>query len=75
MEYMIARANELMAEGYLDEADRYVQQAIDEGVITESQAKQLQENGFRGGFFGKGGLHGRGRFPFPKPAPTSGGDL
>ena len=52
-----------------------VQQAIDEGVITESQAKQLQENGFRGGFFGKGGLHGRGRFPFPKPAPTSGGDL
>jgi len=51
-----------------------VQQAIDEGVITESQAEQLQENGFRGGFFGKGGLHGRGGFPFPKPAPTTSGD-
>jgi len=52
-----------------------VQLAIDDGVITESQAEQLQENGFRGGYPGKGGFHGRGGFPFPKPAPTDGGDL
>lgn len=51
-----------------------VQQAIDEGVITESQAEQLQANGFRGGFPGKGGLHGQGGFHFPKPAPNNGGD-
>jgi hypothetical protein len=53
-----------------------VQQAIDDGVITESQAEQLQEKGFPGRGFGKqGGFHGHGEFPFQKPAPNSDSDL
>lgn len=53
-----------------------VQQAIDDGVITESQAEQLQEKGFPGRLLGKrGGFPGRGGGPFPKPAPETGGDL
>ena len=52
-----------------------VQQAIDDGVITESQAEQLQEKGSTGGLFGKrgDGFHGRGGFPFQKPAPDPDG--
>ena len=48
-----------------------LQQAIEEGVITESHAEQLQEKGFPGRDFGKrgGGFLGRGGFPFQKPAP------
>jgi hypothetical protein len=54
-----------------------VQQAIDEGVITESQADLLQEKGFPGRLLGKrgGGMPGKGGFPFPKPAPETDGDL
>ena len=53
-----------------------VQQAIDDGVITESQADLLQEKGFPGRLPGKrgGGMPGKGGFPFAKPAPESGGD-
>ena len=52
-----------------------VQRAIDDGVITESQAEQLQEKGFPGRMLGKhgAGFLGRGGFPFPKPAPETGG--
>ena len=51
-------------------------QAIDDGVITESQADLLQEKGFPGRLPGKrgGGMPGKGGFPFAKPAPESGGD-
>ena len=54
-----------------------VQQAIDDGVITESQAEQLQEKGFPGRGIGKrgGGFHGQGGFPFQRPAPEADGDL
>jgi hypothetical protein len=52
-----------------------VQQAIEDGVISESQAEQLQEKGFPGRMLGKrgGGFRGQGGFPFPKP--EAGGDL
>jgi hypothetical protein len=40
-----------------------VQQAIDDGVITKSQADLLQEKGFPGQR--GGGLPGKGCFPFP----------
>ena len=51
-----------------------LQQAIDDGVITESQAEQLQEKGFPGRAFDKrgGGFHG---FPFQRPAPETDSDL
>ena len=51
-----------------------LQQAIDDGVITESQAEQLQERGFPGRDFGKrgSGFHG---FPFQRPAPETDSDL
>jgi hypothetical protein len=51
-----------------------VQQAIEDGVITESQAEQLQDKGFPGRGIGKrgGGFHG---FPFQRPAPEADGDL
>jgi hypothetical protein len=54
-----------------------VQQAISAGVITEDQAKQLQENGFNGPFFGKrgAGFHRFGGFPVMKPAPDTDGDM
>lgn len=54
-----------------------LQKAIDDGVITESQAEQLQEKGFPGRLLGKrgGGFHGKGGFPFPKPALETDGDL
>lgn len=54
-----------------------VQHAIDDGVITESQAEKLQEKGFPGRLLGKrgGGFHGHGGFPGMKPAPEAGGDL
>ena len=54
-----------------------VQQAIDDGVITESQAEQLQEKGFAGRLLGKrgGGFHGRSGFPFQKSEPETGGGL
>lgn len=50
-----------------------VKQAIDDGVITASQAEQLQEKGFGGRGFGKRG-HGFG-LPYQKPAPSSDSDL
>jgi hypothetical protein len=51
-----------------------VEQAIADGVITASQAEQLQEKGFPGRLPGKhrGGFHGQGGFPIPGGAPDSG---
>jgi hypothetical protein len=51
-----------------------VQQAVDDGVITSSQAEQLQENDFGSRGFGKRG-HGRGGFHFQNPAPSADNDL
>jgi len=54
-----------------------IDEAVADGVITDSQAELLQEKdlGMRG-LFGKwDGFRGRGGFPFPKPAPEAGGDL
>jgi len=53
-----------------------IQQAVDDGVITDSQAEQFQENGFSGRGFGMRGFgfHGRGGFPFQKPAPSADND-
>ena len=47
-----------------------LQKAIDDGVITASQAEQLQEKGFPGRLLGKrgGGFHVKVGFPFPKTA-------
>jgi hypothetical protein len=45
-----------------------VEQAIEVGVISAEQAKQLQDEGFPGRIVGKRG-HGRGAFPFPIPGP------
>jgi len=44
-----------------------IQEAVDDGVITDSQAEQLQENGFGGRGFGMRGFgfHGHGGFPHP----------
>jgi ribosomal protein S20 len=44
-----------------------IQEAVDDGVITDSQAEQLQENGFGGRGFGMRGFgfHGYGGFPRP----------
>ncbi len=54
-----------------------IQQAVDDGVITDSQAEQLQENDFGSRGFGMrgGDFHKRGGFPFQKPAPSTGNDL
>ena len=54
-----------------------VQQAVDDGVITESQAEQLHEDGIGGRGFGMRGsdFHGRGDFPFQKPMPNADNDL
>ena len=54
-----------------------IQQAVDDGVITDSQAEQLQENDFGSSGFGMrgGGFHKRGDFPFQKPAPNTNSDL
>jgi hypothetical protein len=51
-----------------------VQQAVDDGVITSSQAEQLQDRGFGGRGFGKRGFgsHGGG---FQRPAPSTENDL
>ena len=53
-----------------------IQQAVDDGVITNSQAEQLQENGFGGRVFVKHGhgMHGRGGFHFQRPAPSADND-
>ena len=66
-----AEIKEAMQAAYEDA----VQQAIDDGVITDSQAEQLQEKGSTGRLFGKrgGGFHGRGGFSFQKPAPDPDG--
>jgi hypothetical protein len=66
-----AEIKEAMQAAYEDA----VQQAIDDGAISDSQAEQLQEKGFAGRLFGKrgGGFHGRGGFPFQKPAPDPDG--
>jgi hypothetical protein len=54
-----------------------LQQAVEEGIITESQAEQLQEKGFPGGFLGRRapGFHGRGGFFFPPPSTESDSDI
>ena len=54
-----------------------VQQAVDDGVITDSQAEQLQEYGFgsRGSGMRGGGIHGQGGPPFQKPALNNDNDL
>jgi hypothetical protein len=54
-----------------------VQQAISAGVITEDQATQLQEKGFKVPFFGMRGegFHRFGGFPGMKPAPDADGDM
>ena len=54
-----------------------VQQAVDDGVITDSQAEQLQEYGFgsRGSGMRGGGIHGQGGLPFQKPALNNDNDL
>lgn len=53
-----------------------VEQAIADGVITASQAEQLQERGFSSRLPGKhrGGFHGQGGFPIPGGAPDSGSE-
>ena len=45
-----------------------VQQAVDDGVITDSQAEQLQKYGFGSRGFGmrRGGFHRQGGLPFQK---------
>jgi len=47
-----------------------LQQAVEDGVITDSQAELLQEYGFGSRGFGmrRGGFHRQGGFPFQKPA-------
>jgi hypothetical protein len=51
-----------------------IQQAVNDGVITDTQAELLQEKGFSGRGFGKrgGGFH---EFRFQKPVPTTDNDL
>lgn len=51
-----------------------IQQAVDDGVITDTQAELLQEKGVGGRGFGKrgGGFH---EFHFQKPAPKNNNDL
>lgn len=50
-----------------------IQQAVDDGVITASQAEKFQEKGFGGLGFG---MRGRGfDFPFQRPSPSSDNDL
>lgn len=53
-----------------------VEQAIADGVITATQAEQLQESGFPGRLPGKhrGGFHGQGGFPIPDGAPDTGSE-
>jgi hypothetical protein len=54
-----------------------IEKGIEEGVITESQAKQLQNGSFGGrgfGWFG-GGFHGRGCFFHPELEADTGKDL
>lgn len=53
-----------------------VEQAIADGVITASQAAQLQEKGFPGRLPGKhrGSFHGQGGFTIPEGAPDSGSE-
>lgn len=50
-----------------------VQQAIDDGVITQSQADQLQERGFSGRGIGRpgGDFHRHGGFPMQPPDTDS----
>jgi len=48
-----------------------VQQAVDDGVITSSQAEQLQEKGFEGRGLGIPGFGGHPRDGFQRPAPSS----
>jgi hypothetical protein len=54
-----------------------VQQAVDDGVITESQAELLKERGLGNRGFGKGGFgfHERGGFHFQRPAPSTDNDI
>jgi hypothetical protein len=66
-----------------------VQQAVDDGIITDVQAEEILENGFaarmfgkrgggfgqRGGFGGRGSLHNQGGFPFQNPTLNGDNDL
>lgn len=54
-----------------------VQQAVDDGVITDSQAEMLQEYGFGSRETGmrRGGFHRQGGFRFQKPALNDDNDL
>jgi hypothetical protein len=54
-----------------------LQQAVEDGIITDSQAEQLQEKGFPGGFPSRRppGFHGRGGFFFHLPPLESESDL
>ena len=62
-----AEVKDALQSAYEDAVD----QAVADGVITGTQADQLQENGFRGRGFEMpgGGFHRHGGFPFQKPAP------
>lgn len=50
-----------------------VQQAVNDGFITDSQAEMLQEYGLGSRGFGMrgGGFHRQDGFPFQKPAPNT----
>ncbi|MBE9474290.1 MAG: hypothetical protein IMY85_05320 [Chloroflexi bacterium] len=54
-----------------------VQQAVEDGVITDSQAEMLQEFGFGSRGFGmrRGGFLKQGGFPFQKPPLNNDNDL
>ena len=52
-----------------------VQQAVDDGIITSSQAEQLQEYGFNSRGFGKRGFGFPGSGGFQRPLPNTDNDL
>jgi hypothetical protein len=52
-----------------------IQQAVDDGVISSSQAEQLQEKSYGSRGFGKRGFGSHGRGGFQSPAPTTDNDL
>lgn len=52
-----------------------VQQAVDDGIITSSQAEQLQEYGLKSRGFGKRGFGFPGSGGFQRPLPSTDNDL
>ena len=52
-----------------------LQNAVNDGAITSSQAEQLQERGFGGRGIGKGGFGSHGRGGFQRPASSTNNDL